>query len=169
MFLGEFALLRVFSRTALFNSVETYVAYIFHFVCFQMDLGFLPAHVCFYFNLIQQPAKKFKRNVILLILSFRSQKNLHFLGLTIKRNYFNGGWKKKFVAKRHNFYIRCFKTTVNDGKFEQDKNLQNPLRTRAKNKQSARKYPLRENTLPHPNSFNSIMMASFLPVSVSQW
>ena len=76
--------------------------------------------------------------------------------------------KKKFVAKRCNFYIRCIKTTVNDGKFKQDKNLQKPLRTRAKNKRGARKYPLRVNTLHHPNSFNSIMMASFLPVIVSK-
>ena len=45
-----------------------------------------PAHVCFYFNLIQQSAKKIFKNVILLILSFRSQKNRHFLGLKIKRN-----------------------------------------------------------------------------------
>ena len=84
--------LRVFSRTAFCNSVETHVAYIFHnLVCFQIDLGFLPAHVCFYFNLIQQPAKKSLKNVILLIFSFRSQKNRHFLGLKIKRSYIKGG------------------------------------------------------------------------------
>ena len=54
--------------------------------------------------------------------------------------------KKKFAAKRRNFYICCIKTPVNDQKSKQDKNLQNPLRTRAKNKRcakipTARKYP----------------------------
>ena len=34
--------------------------------------------------------------------------------------------------KRRDFYIRCIKTPVNDRKSKQDKNLQNPLRTRAK-------------------------------------
>ena len=43
-----------------------------------------------------------------------------------------------------------YKTPVNDRKSKQDKNLQNPLRTRAKNKLGVRKYPLRENTLHHP-------------------
>ena len=47
--------------------------------------------------------------------------------------------------------IRCIKTPVNDRKSKQDKNLQNPSRTRAKNKRAARKYPLRANTLHHPN------------------
>ena len=42
--------------------------------------------------------------------------------------------KKKFDAKRHNFYIRSIKTPVNDRESKQDKNLQNPLRTRVKNK-----------------------------------
>ena len=60
--------------------------------------------------------------------------------------------KKKFAAKRRDFYIRCIKTPVNDQKSKQDKNLQNPLRTRAKNKRGARKYPLHENTLHHPRS-----------------
>ena len=53
--------------------------------------SYRPAHVCFYFNLIQASAKKTLKNVILVILSFRSKKNWHFLGLKIKRNYFNGG------------------------------------------------------------------------------
>ena len=61
--------------------------------------------------------------------------------------------KKKFVEKRRDFYIRGIKTPINDRKSKQDKNLQNPLRTMAKNKQGARKYPLRENTLHHPNGF----------------
>ena len=39
---------------------------------------------------------------------------------------------------------------VNDQKSKQDKNVQNLIKTRAKNKQGARKYPLRENTLHHP-------------------
>ena len=59
MFLGGvFAQLRVFSRTALCNSVETHAAYIFPLVCFQINLRFLPAHVCFYSNLIQSSAEK---------------------------------------------------------------------------------------------------------------
>ena len=87
--------LRVFSHTALCNSVKTHVAFIFHFICFQIDLGLLPAHVRFYFNLIQPSANFFFKNVIiLLILILRSQKNLHFLGPKIKRNYFNGERKK---------------------------------------------------------------------------
>ena len=60
--------------------------------------------------------------------------------------------EKKFVAKQSDLYIRCIKTPVNDRKSKQDQNLQNPLRTRAKNKRGARKYPLRENTLHHPMS-----------------
>ena len=59
--------------------------------------------------------------------------------------------RKKFAAKRRDFFIRCIKTPVNDRKSKQDKNLQNPLRTRAKNKRGPRNYPLRENTLHHPN------------------
>ena len=64
--------------------------------------------------------------------------------------------KKKFPANRCDFYIRCIKTVlpiktpVNDRKSKQDKNLQNPFRTRTKNKRGARKYPLREKTLHHP-------------------
>ena len=58
--------------------------------------------------------------------------------------------KKKFTVKRPNFYIRGIKTPVNDRKSKQDKNLQKPLGTRAKNKQGERKYPLREITLHHP-------------------
>ena len=47
------------------------------------------------------------------------------------------------------FYIHCIKTPVNKRKSKQDTNLQNPLRTRTKNKRGARKYLLRENTLHH--------------------
>ena len=59
--------------------------------------------------------------------------------------------KKKFAAKQRDFYIRCIKTPVNKRKYKQEFFLQNLLRTRAKNKRGARKYPLRENTLHHPN------------------
>ena len=49
--------------------------------------------------------------------------------------------KKKFAGKRRDFYIRCSKTPVNDQKSKQDKNLQNPLRTRTKNKRGAQNTP----------------------------
>ena len=147
MFLGEFSRSWGYFRTPhCVTAWETHVAYIFYSVCFQMDWGFLP--VCFLFQPDTTICKKIFKNVILVILS---QKIWHFLGPKIKRNYFNGEWKKKFVAKRRDFYIvRCIKTPVNDRKSKQDKNLQNPLKTRAKNKRVARKYHLRENTLHHP-------------------
>ena len=37
--------------------------------------------------------------------------------------------EKKFAAKRRNLYIHSIKTPVNDRKSEQDKNLQNPIKT----------------------------------------
>ena len=55
-----------------------------------------------------------------------------------------------FLFQPRFLYTSCIKTPVNDRKSKQDKNLQNPLRTKAKNKGGARKYPLRENTLHHP-------------------
>ena len=63
--------------------------------------------------------------------------------------------EKKFDAKRRDLFIRCIKTPVNDRKSKQDKHLQNPLKTRAKNKRGARNYPLRENTLHHPTIFSA--------------
>ena len=132
----------------------------FSFSWFPNRFGIPPGTCLFLFQPDTTTCKKIIKNVILLILSFRSQKNRHFLGLKIKRNYFNGGWKKKFAAKRCNFYIRCIKTPVNDQKSKQDKNLQNPLRIRAKNKRSARKYPLRENTLHHPTSTRTQLIGS---------
>ena len=48
---------------------------------------------------------------------------------------------------------------VKDRKSKQDKNLQNPLKTRVKNKRGARKYSLRENTLHHPITYiNSLYL-----------
>ena len=120
MFLGEF------SRSALCKSKMTYVAYIFYLVCFQMDLGFLPVHICFYFNLIQPSAKKLYKNVILLILSFKSQKNQHFLGLKIKRHYFNGGWKKSLTRNEEIFLYAALKhlsTTENQNKINISRTL----------------------------------------------
>ena len=78
--------------------------------------------------------------------------------------------KKKFAAKQRNFYIesrlRCinFNTPVNDWKSKQDKNLQKTLvtRPRAKNKQGARKYPLRENTLHHPTPLSFRLVAHII-------
>ena len=69
--------------------------------------------------------------------------------------------EKKFAAKRSDFYIRCIKTPVNKRKSKQEKKLQNPLRTRAKNERGAQKYPLRENTLHH--SSNYMIFSGLLP------
>ena len=46
--------------------------------------------------------------------------------------------KKKVCRETTRFYLCCIETPVNKRKSKQNKNLQNPLRTRAKNKRGAR-------------------------------
>ena len=48
------------------------------------------------------------------------------------------GDEKKVCRETTRFLYHCIKTPVNDRKSKQDKNVQNPSRTRAKNKRGAR-------------------------------
>ena len=117
MFLGGvFAQLRVFSRTALCNSVETYVAYIFHLARFQMDLGFFPGNICLYFNLIQRiqdgsPQRRFATGRFTTVLDGSPQL------WTVHHSTAEDGsplnlWSRKFQHKGENMYYNMIKKLI---------------------------------------------------------
>ena len=62
----------------------------FHLVCFQMDLGLLPAHVLFLFEPDTNICKKIIKKKNLTDFEFWKPENRHFPGPKIKRDYFNG-------------------------------------------------------------------------------
>ena len=73
--------------------------------------------------------------------------------------------------KRRDFHIglRCIKTPVNDQKSKQDKNLQNPLRTRAKKQTRCAKIPPARRYPPPPYLYKQQLLVIVVYRSYAQY